>query len=232
MKDSLLCNPHISQYICSLEPDLPYVLEAIYTHARETEVPVIRKEAQGLLRFLLKSKRPARILEIGAAVGFSACFQFECCEGKTDVVTIEKVPMRIAEAVPNIARYLEDYRQRNPEGAANITLLEGDAAEVLADLVGAGERFDYVFLDAAKAQYPVYLEYISQLLTVGGLLVTDNVLQEGSLAESKFTVTRRDRTIHLRMREYIDRLFHDPCYTSVMIPMGDGMTLSTKVIDK
>ncbi len=231
MKDSLLCNPHISQYICSLEPDLPGVLDEIYEHARETEVPVIRREAQGLLRFLLQTKRPKRILEIGAAIGFSACFQFECCKGQAEVFTIEKVPARIAEATQNIPRYLADCKERMQGDMQTITLLEGDAESILTKLVAEGETFDYVFLDAAKAQYPVYLKLISKLLIPGGLLVTDNVLQEGSLAESKFTVTRRDRTIHLRMREYTDTLFHDARYTSVMIPMGDGMTLSTKISD-
>lgn len=230
MKDSLLCNPHISQYICSLEPDLPDVLQEIYDHAVETKVPVIRKEAQGLLRFLHKSKNYKRILEIGTAVGFSGCFQFECSCGDADLYTIEKVPARIEVAKPNIERYLADFRVRNGESRGDITLLCGDAAEILEELVTKGEQFDFIFLDAAKAQYPVYLESIRKLLTVGGTLVTDNVLQEGSLAESKFTVTRRDRTIHLRMREYIQELFREEAFTSVMLPLGDGMTISTKLV--
>ncbi len=229
MLDSLLCNPHISDYICSLEPDLPTVLAEIERVAIETEVPIIRKEAQGLLRFLLKTKKPKRILEIGAAVGFSACFQFCCTEGSSDIITIEKVPDRICAAKKNISEFLDDYRSSHSGMKGSISLVEGDAAEVLDRMVNAEECFDVVFLDAAKAQYPVYLPKIMALLPVGGMLITDNVLQEGSVAESKFTVTRRDRTIHLRMREYIDALFHDECLASVILPLGDGMTVTTKL---
>ena len=96
----------------------------------------------------------------------------------------------------------------------------------MARLSEDGAKYDLIFLDAAKAQYPVYLEYIEKLMTKRSILVTDNVLQEGTLAESKFTVTRRDRTIHLRMREFADVLFRSGRFDSILLPLGDGMTIS------
>lgn len=217
MNDSLLVNPHIAEYASTLVPDLPDWLADTERRARIEEVPIIRKEAQGLLRFLLALCRPKSILEIGTAVGFSASFMEDCVGYDVPLTTIEKVPARIGAA----KKLFSEMPQ-----LSKITLREGDAAEVLADLAAEDKKFDFVFLDAAKAQYPQYLKLLRPLLTEGALLVTDNVLQEGSVAESKFTVQRRDRTIHLRMREYIDELFHDDSFTSTLLPVGDGMTVS------
>ena len=206
-----------SEYICSLVPDLPDWLAETERRAKREEVPIIRKEAQGLLRFLLSARQPGSILEIGTAVGFSAAFMEDCVGYRVPLVTIEKVPARITEAKKLFAERAE---------LAWISLLEGDAVEVLAELGAGGRKFDFVFLDAAKAQYPVYWKLIRPLLADGAMFVADNVLQEGSVAESKFTVQRRDRTIHLRMREFIRELFQEKSVVSTLLPVGDGMTVS------
>ena len=220
MSDSLLVSPRIAEYVSSLVPDLPDRLSKMESRAKQEEVPIIRKEAQGLLRFLLQANRPKAILEIGAAVGFSASFMAYCTDYRVPILTIEKVPARI-EAVKKLLSEEADL-------AACITLEEGDAAEILAQLAGEGRKFDFIFLDAAKAQYPSYLPDILTMLSEGGMLVTDNILQDGTLSESKFTVQRRDRTIHLRMREYVEELFHKESLTSVLLPVGDGMTVSLR----
>lgn len=217
LNDSLVANPHISEYLRSLVPDWPEWLMEIERRAKQEEVPIIRKEAQGLLRFLLTMRKPEAILEIGTAVGFSASLMEYFTGFTVPLTTIEKVPARI-----EAANHLFGSR---PE-LSGITLLTGDAAEVLDILAAEGRTFDFVFLDAAKAQYPVYLEKLRALLRDGAMLIADNVLQEGSVAESKFTVCRRDRTIHMRMREFVKVLFEDPSFVSTMIPVGDGMTAS------
>lgn len=210
-------NAHIVEYTRSLIPDLPEWLAETERRAKQEEVPIIRKEAQGLLRFLLSAKNPGTILEIGTAVGFSASF-FEYCTGfRVPLTTIEKVPARIEAAKALFA---------SREELSKITLLTGDAAEVLSRLAAEQHKFDFIFLDAAKAQYPVYLSLVRQLLADGAWFVADNVLQEGSIAESKFTVQRRDRTIHMRMREFVDELFRDDEFVSALLPVGDGMTVS------
>ena len=218
MIDSLLLNPHISEYIRSLEPDLPESLERLYEDAVSGKVPVIRREAQSLLRFLLVLTAPKRILEIGTAVGFSACFMASVSPS-SEIITLEKDPDRVREAGKNITE--QGFSDR-------ITVREGDAAALLSELSASGERFDFIFLDAAKAQYPDYLTSIRKLLPEGGVLLTDNIFQEGSLSESKFSVTRRNRTIHIRMREYVRLLKSDSNLETVILPVGDGMTVSVK----
>lgn len=217
MIDTMLQNPHMSEYLLSLEPDLPDYLENMRIDAAKREVPIIRREAQSLLRFLVKLTEPKQILEVGTAIGFSACVLSEFVPNAT-ITTIEKVPARIEEAKSNFEKYHKD----------RITLLEGDAAEVLKQLTENGKRYDFIFLDAAKAQYGVYYPYLFSMMNEGAVLVTDNIFQEGSLADSKFMVTRRNRTIHMRMREYVNMIVSDENLSTVLLPVGDGMALSIK----
>lgn len=214
---TMLQNPRVSEYLLSLEPDLPEYLEELRETAEAAQVPIIRREAQALLRFLADLRQPKNILEVGTAVGFSACYLSELAP-QAAITTVEKVPAKIAEAKKNFVRFQKE----------RISLLEGDAADVLRELAEQKQVYDFVFLDAAKAQYGVYLPYLFSMLAEGGLLITDNVFQEGSLANSKFTVTRRDRTIHMRMREYVERLFAWDGLTSVLLPVGDGMAVSVR----
>lgn len=228
MIDSLLVNPHISDYISSLEPDLPDFLEELFRSARENRIPVIRREAQSLLRFVILDREPRQVLEVGTAIGFSSCFMAEYLSGDARIVTIEKDDKRYREALRNVSLFRENYRTRYNRDAAEISCIEGEAEEKLRKLSASGAKFDLLFLDAAKAQYPVYLELLQTMMDEKSILITDNVLQEGTLAESKFTVTRRDRTIHLRMREFTEALFRSGRYESMMLPVGDGMTLTKK----
>ena len=133
---------------------------------------------------------------------------------------------------------IENYEKRIPIAKANfekarktkqITLLEADAAEILKTLE---EPYDFIFMDAAKGQYLAFLPDCVRLLKKGGILITDNVLQDGEIMESRFAVTRRNRTIHTRMREYLYAVKHHPLLESSILPVGDGITLSVKVNGK
>ena len=226
MTDSLLITEHLSDYLSSLQPDLPDFLETLYQKAREERIPVIRREAQSLLSFLCLDREPGRVLEIGTAIGFSSCLMAEYLPEGAVIDTVEKDPERYREAVSNIRSFAADYTKRHNRKAPEIHPHEEDAEAYLSRLSSDNATYDLIFLDAAKAQYPVYLTYIGRLMNPHSILVTDNVLQEGTLAESKFTVTRRDRTIHLRMREFADRLFRGDMYQSILLPLGDGMTVT------
>ena len=226
MIDSLLVSKHLSDYLSSLQPDLPEFLEGLYNQAREERVPVIRREAQSLLRFLVLDREPGRVLEIGTAIGFSSCFMAEFLPAGAVLDTVEKDDARFIAATANVNAFALDYEKRYNRKAPDICPYHEDAEAFLARLSEDGAKYDLIFLDAAKAQYPVYLRYIEKLMTKRSILVTDNVLQEGTLAESKFTVTRRDRTIHLRMREFADVLFRSGRFDSILLPLGDGMTIS------
>ena len=104
-----------------------------------------------------------------------------------------------------------------------ITLLEGDAQEVLPTLDG---HFDFIFMDAAKGQYPIFLPELKRLMHSGSVLVTDNILQDGDIIESHFAIERRNRTIHKRMREYLYELTHDEDMLYSQFPVGDGVSIN------
>ena len=203
-------------YINSLETGNTEILDEIEREALRSDVPIIRKEMQTFLKVFLAMKRPARILEVGTAVGFSAILMAEYNPGACEIITIENYEKRIP-----IAR--ENFKRAGKESV--ITLLTGDAKEVLPTIE---EPFDFIFMDAAKGQYINYLPEILRLMPKGGLLITDNILQEGELVESRYVVTRRDRTIHTRIREYVYELTHNDNLITSIVPIGDGITLSVK----
>lgn len=203
-------------YIHSLESPESEIIEKIEQEALNSFVPVIRKETQSFLKALLLIKKPLRILEIGTAVGFSAILMSEYMPKDAHITTVENYEKRIP-----IAR--ENFKRAGKE--ARITLLEGDAMEVMKTLT---DSYDLIFMDAAKGQYIHYLPEVMRLLAKEGVLVTDNVLQDGDVIESRFAIERRNRTIHSRMREYLYELKHmDELLTSI-IPLGDGVALSVR----
>ncbi len=213
---SLKAENRISAFINSLDRGNTPFLNEIEQFAIETNVPVIRPEMQSLLKVLLAMKEPGQILEVGTAIGFSALLMSEYGPKDCRITTIEKYEKRIP-----LAR--ENFRRAGREEA--ITLLEGDAMELLTKLPGP---YDFIFMDAAKGQYIHFLPDILRLMPVGGLLISDNVLQEGDIMESRFAVTRRDRTIHARMREYLYELKHNDQLETAILPVGDGVTVSVK----
>lgn len=212
----MIVDERIITFINSLDTKNSEILEQIETEARTADVPIIRREMQSLLKVLLLLKKPARVLEVGAAVGFSALLMSEYIPEESRITTIENYEKRIP-----VAR--ENFRRAGKED--QITLIEGDAAEVLKTLDGP---YDFIFMDAAKGQYIHYLPDILRLLPPGGCLVSDNVMQDGDVIESRFAVERRNRTIHARMREYLYELKHNDELTTSIIPLGDGVAVSIK----
>ena len=212
----MIVDERMLDYILSLDKDSSPLVRTIEQEAIRDYVPIIRKESQSLLRVLLKIKKPGQVLEVGTAIGFSAILMGECLPENSHLTTIEKYEKRIPVAKENFKRAgMED----------KITLLEGDAVEVLKGLEGP---YDFIFMDAAKGQYIHFLPDILRLLSPGGILLSDNVLQDGDIIQSRFAVERRNRTIHSRMREYLYTLTHHEQLTTSLLPLGDGVTLSVK----
>ncbi|MGN0415101.1 MAG: O-methyltransferase [Agathobacter sp.] len=212
----MVVDERLVTYINSLDTGNTKVLDEIEREALDTCVPVIRKEMQSFLKLLLSMTRPKRILEVGTAVGFSAILMAEYNPADCEIITIENYEKRIP-----IAR--NNFKRAGKENS--ITLIEGDAKEVLPTL---REPFDFIFMDAAKGQYIHFLPEIFRLLKTGGTLVSDNVLQDGDIIESHYAVTRRNRTIYKRMREYLYELTHRKDLVTAVLPVGDGVTVSTK----
>lgn len=213
----MIVDERIVSYIHSLEKTNSDILEKIEKEAHEDNVPIIRKEMESFLRVMLELKRPKRILELGTAVGYSAILMSECIEKKSKIVTIENYEKRIPIAKQNI---------KDAGKEKVIELLEGDAMEIMPTL--QENQFDFVFMDAAKAQYIHFLPEVMRLMKKGAVLITDNVLQEGDLIESKYVVRRRDRTIHKRMREYLEVVKNSKNLETSIVPIGDGITVSVK----
>lgn len=214
----MIVDERITAYINSLDMGNTEFLNQIEEEAKRDFVPVIRREMQSFLKTLLAVKQPRDILEVGTAVGFSTLLLCKYGHPEAHITTIEKYEKRIPIAKANFKRAGREKQ---------ITLLTGDAAELLQKLSGS---FDFVFMDAAKGQYIHFLPHVLRLLAPGGLLVSDNVLQEGDLIESRFAVERRNRTIHSRMREYLYELKHNSQLVTSVLPLGDGVTLSVKRI--
>ena len=212
----MITGERISAFINSLDAGNTEFLNEIEDECKRTDVPVIRPQMQSLLKFLLAVSRPQEILEVGTAIGFSALLMSEYAPEDCRITTIEKYGKRIPLAK-------ENFRRAGKEAA--ITLLEGDAAEILKKLEGT---YDLIFMDAAKGQYIHFMPDVLRLLRTGGLLVSDNVLQDGDIMESRFAVTRRNRTIHARMREYLYELKHHAELETVILQVGDGAAVSVK----
>ena len=212
----MIVDERLVTFINSFDNGNTQMLDCIEKEAIDTYVPIIRKEMQTFLKTILAIRKPARILEVGTAIGFSAILMAEYNPADCQIITIENYEKRIPIARENFKRAGKD---------AQITLLEGDAAEVLKTI---DEPFDFIFMDAAKGQYIHFMPEVLRLLKKDGILISDNVLQDGDIIESRYVVTRRNRTIHKRMRDYLYQLTHHEELVTSILPIGDGITMSVR----
>jgi len=212
----MIVDERMSSFINSYASPNSPGLNELEKYSIETNVPIIRKEMQTLMKFMLAVNKPHSVLEVGTAIGFSAILMAENLPKDSHITTIEKYEKRIPLAKENFKRFEVEDR---------ITFLEGDATKILKSLEGP---YDFIFMDAAKGQYINFLPEILRLLSPGGILLSDNVMQDGNILESKFAVERRDRTIYKRMRDYLYELTHNEELTTVILPVGDGVTISTR----
>ena len=215
----MILDERLLTYMNSLDSGNGDLLDQIEREALAAEVPIVRKDMQSFLKFLLAVKKPRCILEVGCAVGFSALLMAQADPVECEITTIENWEPRIP-----VAR--ENFRRAGRE--KQITLLEGDAGEIMPRLLAEKKQYDWIFMDAAKGQYPVLLPTAVGLLADDGVLVSDNVLFDGEIIESRFAVTRRNRTIHKRIREYLYTLTHHEHLTTTVLPVGDGSAVRIK----
>ena len=212
----MIINERMSSFINSYAAPNSEGLNELEQFSIETNVPIIRKEMQTLLKFLLDLTHPSNVLEVGTAIGFSSILMAENLPKESHITTIEKYEKRIPAARENFKKFGVEDR---------ITFLTGDATDILKTLDGP---YDFIFMDAAKGQYINFMPDILRLLSEGGVLLSDNVMQDGDILESKFAVERRNRTIYKRMRDYLYELTHNDELTTVILPVGDGGTVSVR----
>ncbi len=207
---------YISKYIRVLQPPYEGVLSDIQEEAIDNDVPIVPHEVARFLSVILTMQKPKNILEIGTAVGFSASLMSKYLEDGGHITTIDRYDIMLADAKKNITRMgIED----------KVTILEGDANDILPTLTGP---FDVIFMDAGKGQYMNFLPHCLRLMPVGGILIADDILQGGYIAKSRFSVERRQRTIHKRLRNFLWEITHNPILETCLLPVGDGVALCYK----
>ena len=190
-------------------------LKELEDFARKENIPIIPHETVAYFRFLMETIQPKNILEIGTAIGFSALLMAEHAP-KAKITTIDRNPEMIGFAKKNFAQF--DIRKQ-------ITLLEGDAVDVLSTLT---ESYDFVFMDSAKSKYIVFLPEILKHLEVGGVVVLDDIFQGGDVAKDIMEVRRGQRTIYRGLQRLFDATLDNPSLTATLVPLGDGILMLRK----
>lgn len=205
---------NVVEYIRNLYINIPDDLYDLYLYACKSGVPVIKPESRRVLEFLLMIKKPANILEIGAGIGYSSIVMAKCCDAK--ITTIENFDFRIEECIKNIKKYNLNDR---------INLISGDAKLVLDEL-SKNNTFDFIFLDGPKAQYINWLPLLKKMLNNDGILLSDNILQEGKTAYNAYSMRSRDRTIHKRLNEFLKEVISDEDFHTSILSVGDGLSIT------
>ncbi len=204
---------YIEDYIRYLLPERNNYLKEMEQYAEENHVPIVEPEVAQLLKLLLKIRKPKNILEVGTAIGYSALVMAEVTDDNCKITSIERRKDMIEKAENNIEK--TKYNNR-------IIILEGDAEEVLLNLE---EKYDFIFLDAAKGQYMDFFNKCLNLLDNNGIIVSDNVLYKGMVATDELVV-RRKKTIVKRLRAFLKYINEIEGIISSIIPIGDGVALT------
>ena len=211
-------NSRFDIYLNSLERDLPDYLESIRLEAEKLYVPIIRRSELPVIGMFLKLLKPKKILELGAGIGFSALYMDYILKGNVSITTIEKYDKYINVLDNNLKKHNINK---------SIKYIHDDALNFIKN---NQSKYDLIFLDFAKGQYLVAFDYLDKILNDGGVIISDNILIGGDILLSKYSVKHRNRTMHSRMRKYMERLYSDNNYTNLTIPLGDGIVVSYKEI--
>lgn len=190
-------------------------LKELEDFARKENIPIIPHETVAYFRFLMETMQPKNILEIGTAIGFSALLMAQHSP-ESKITTIDRNPEMIGFAKANFAKF--DNRQQ-------ITLLEGDAVDVLSTLT---ESYNFVFMDSAKSKYIIFLPEILKHLEVGGVVVLDDIFQGGDVAKDIMEVRRGQRTIYRGLQRLFEATLDNPSLTASLVPLGDGILMLRK----
>jgi predicted O-methyltransferase YrrM len=222
MRNEMMHRPVVKKELVAFMRDkqkqLSGKLGQIEQTAREKEVPIIPHETVVFLQFLLGQIKPKEILEIGTAIGFSSSLMAQYV-GDGHVTTIDRFDVMIRKA-------RETYKELGLE--EKVTLLEGQAADVLPTLEGP---YDFIFMDSAKSKYIEFLPECLRLLRKGGVLMVDDVFQAGTILQPIEEIPRGQRAIHRKLNQFLSTVMDHPQLTSSLVPLGDGIILITKEAD-
>lgn len=189
------------------------VLSDLREYASNNSVPIIRPIAQNILEMIISISKPVKVLEIGTAIGFSALVMYNTIKKYAipNILTIEKDENRYNIAVDNFLKY-----------GASINAILGDAYE---NIISLEEQYDFIFLDGPKGQYMKYLPILIKLMKKDTILFVDNLYQDDMVTKSRYQILRRDRTIHSRMKEFMEEISNNDDLQTSMISMADGIAI-------
>lgn len=209
--------PELVEFMRNGQQKFPGVLGEIEAYANELGIPVIPHETAKFIDFFCASVEPKDILEIGTAIGFSASLMAQHLQTDGHLTTIDRYAKMYERAKENFKRMgLED----------RVTLIEGDAADVLPTL--EPDSYDLIFMDSAKAKYIEFYPHCLRVLKTGGVLIIDDVFQAGTILDDEKTIPKRVRTIHRKLNELMDTVLNDPIHRSCLVPLGDGLLMVRK----
>ena len=211
-----LIDNNLENYLNNLLPKVDGELGLLQQKSYDEGVPIIPNEVVRFISVLLSIKKPKKILEIGCAVGFSSSFMSNFLQEDGYITTIERYPVMIEKAKANI-------KSLNLEN--KITLIEGDANDVLKTL---DDEYDVIFMDAGKGQYINILPDVYRLLKIGGIIIADDILQNGDVAKPKEEIVKRQRTIHYRLNDFLYEITHNKCLDTSILTIGDGVAICYK----
>lgn len=213
MRGEKINQDYITKYLSEVLPESKGILKELEKYAEENAVPVIYPEVKYLLDVLCKMTKPKRILEIGTAIGYSAIVMSKALCDNVYITTVEVDPDMAKQARQNFEK----------SGNDNIRIIEDDGITVLDSL---SSKFDLIFIDAAKGYYNEFLERCLTLINDGGVIICDNVLYKGMTATDELLLRHRQKTIVVRMREFLDKICNHKNLTTSIIPIGDGVSVS------
>ncbi|MBQ7265696.1 MAG: O-methyltransferase [Firmicutes bacterium] len=220
MNENYLIDNELFKYILNLYPKLEGKLGELRKKALEEDMPVITDDVVRLMGFLLRLIKPCNILEIGTCVGFSAIYMSGFLKEGGHITTIDRYPYMIERAKENIADFgLTD----------KITLLEGDANDILPRLAKEGHKYDFIFMDAAKGQYINLLSYVIRLCKKDGVIVADDIFQNGTVAKKWEDIPHRQKTIYSRLNEFLYAITHNESLYTSILTLSDGIALMQKI---
>lgn len=214
--NSKIVKEEIVRYINKMQPVCSGDLGVLQLDSLKKGIPIIDRETAKFLEMFLSIHKPAKILEVGCAVGFSASLFYKTLKGNTKITTIDRFPLMIEKAKKNFKKLGIDDK---------ITILEGDAKDILPTLEG---KYDFIFLDSSKGQYIKIVNDCLRLLKIGGVLIADDIFQRGNVTKKIEEIPKRQRTIHRRLNEFIYEMSNNKDLTSSLVPIGDGILICIK----
>ncbi len=214
--EEFIVSPFVVEYINKNQPIENTKLGDLQKKCYELAVPIVDIETAKFLEFLLTLNKPKRILELGTAVGFSAILMSQYLQSGGSITTIDRNPRMIEQAEKNF----EEFGVKN-----KIEFIKGDIVEVIKTLE---EPYDFILLDSAKGQYVNIYDDVLRLLKPNGILFVDDIFQNGNIIKDIMEIEKRQRTIHRRMNEFVEKIANEPCMKTAILPVADGVIVSTK----